>query len=383
MSLPHRPTGRLGAGRFGSGGARAGVLIAGLLSALAMSSGVAGWSGAAGAVSESIAASNIASNTAASPALPPPTVSPRTSTGQGTLTRVAGVSRIATSIAISKTSFPTARTAGAVVLARADDFSDALAGGPLAVRFQGPLLLTPTTELTPDLRNELLRVLPSGAVVYLLGGVDAISADIEVDLKSTGFDPIRVAGVDRFDTAVKIAGILGDPPSVFEVDGTNFPDGLSAGPAAALSHGALLLTNGSLVAPETAAYLALHPSDTRYAVGGPAATADPSAQRLVGADRYATSVIVARQLFAAPSVVTLASGAVFADALSGGPASALAGAPLILVPATGPLPTPVQGYLDTASNSVLSALLFGGTAAVSTPVARMIAQALVLVPAAY
>jgi hypothetical protein len=307
---------------------------------------------------------------------------PVASTGQGTLTRVAGADRIATAIAASKTGFPAQQSAGAVVIARADDFADALAGGPLAVRFQGPLLLTPSSGLTPDLRTEIQRVLAPGHTVYLLGGTGAIAATVDSQLQSLGFNPVRVSGVDRYDTAVKIAAILGDPPTVFEADGTNFPDGLSAGPAAALSHGIVLLTAGHIQAPATAAYLALHLTDTRYAVGGPAAAADPAAQPLVGADRYATSIVVARNLFAAPGVVTLASGAVFADALSGGPLAAFEGAPMILVPSSGSLPSPVQAYLNKGSSSVLSALLFGGTAAVSTPLAKAIAQALVLVPSA-
>jgi len=310
------------------------------------------------------------------------TAAPAASTGQGTLTRVAGADRIATSITASKTGFPAQQSAGAVVIARADAFADALAGGPLAVRFQGPLLLTPSSGLTPDIGTEIQRVLPRGQTVYLLGGTGAIAATVDTELRSLGFNPVRVSGVDRYDTAVKIAAILGDPPTVFEADGTNFPDGLSAGPAAALSHGIVLLTMGHIQAPATAAYLAQHLTDTRYAVGGPAASADPTAQPLVGADRYATSIAVARELFAAPGVVTLASGEVFADALSGGPVAAFDGAPMILVPSTGSLPAPVQAYLNKGSSSVLSALLFGGTGAVSTPLAKAIAQALVLVPSA-
>lgn len=307
---------------------------------------------------------------------------PAASTGQGTLTRVAGADRVATSIAASKAGFAAQQSASAVVIARADDFADALAGGPLAVRFQGPLLLTPSSGLTSDIRAEIQRVLAPGHTVYLLGGSDAIAAGVDRQLQSLGFNPVRISGVDRYDTAVKIASILGDPPTVFEADGTNFPDGLSAGPAAALSHGIVLLTAGRTQAPATAAYLALHSTDTRYAVGGPAAAADPAAQPLVGADRYATSIVVARDLFAAPGVVTLASGAVFADALSGGPLAAFDGAPMILVPSSGALPAPVQAYLNKGSSSVLSAVLFGGTAAVSTPLAKAIAQALVLVPSA-
>jgi putative cell wall-binding protein len=319
--------------------------------------------------------------TAAAPAVttaPSPTPGP--TTGQGTLTRVAGADRIATSIRISQVGFPNKLSATAVVLARADDFADELAGGPLAARFQGPLLLTPTAGLTDAVRAEIQRVLAVGRTVYLLGGTDAISANVGTDLQTLGYTPVRVDGVDRYDTAVKIANILGDPPTVFEVDGTNFPDGLSAGPAAALSHGVILLTAGRMQAPETAQYVSTHPTDVRYAIGGPAAAADPTAQPLVGADRYATSIVVANQLFASPSIVAIASGVAFPDALSGGALAGIDGAPMLLVPSNLPLPASMQSYFDKYSNTVQSAWLFGGTAAVSTPVAKAIAQALVLVP---
>ena len=229
---------------------------------------------------------------------------------------------------------------------------------------------------------EIQRVLAVGHTVYLLGGTDAISANVGTNLQALGYNPVRVDGTDRYDTAVKIANILGDPPTAFEVDGTNFPDGLSAGPAAALSHGVILLTAGHVQAAETAQYLATHPTDVRYAIGGPAAAADPTAQPLVGADRYATSILVATQLFASPSIVAIASGVAFPDALSGGALAGIDGAPMLLVPSNVPLPASMQSYFDKYSNTVQSAWLFGGTTAVSTPVAKAIAQALVLVPSA-
>ncbi len=256
------------------------------------------------------------------------------------------------------------------MLARADDFADELAGGPLAARFQGPLLLTPTAGLTEHraARNPAgARRRPHG---LLARRHRRDLRDVGTDLQTLGYNPVRVDGADRYDTAVKIANILGDPPTVFEVDGTNFPDGLSAGPAAALSHGAILLTAGHAPAPETAQYLATHPTDVRYAIGGPAAAADPTAQPLVGADRYATSIVVANQLFASPSIVAIASGVAFPDALSGGALAGIDGAPMLLVPSNVPLPASMRSYFDRYSNTVLSAWLFGGTAAVSTPVAK-------------
>ena len=81
------------------------------------------------------------------------------------------------------------------------------------------------------------------------------------------------------------------------------------------------------------AYLTAHPG-TVYAIGGPAALADPSATPLTGADRYATAAAVAG-LFSSPTLVGIASGVTFPDALTGGAYEAHVGGPLLLTdPAT-------------------------------------------------
>lgn len=300
--------------------------------------------------------------------------------GQALLTRVAGAERIATSIAASQIAFAASGSAQTVVLARSDAFPDALAGVPLAAQLHGPLLLTPSSGLTDALKLEIQRVLPTGSTVYVLGGPAALSPTVDAQLRGLGYQVTRASGASRFDTAVAIAHLLGDPTVIFEADGTNFPDALSAGPAAAITHGAVLLTLGKQPAAPTTAYLAAHAGDIRYAIGGPASTSDPVAQPVVGADRYATSALVAQQFFAAPSAVGTASGTSFPDALSGGPVAALAGGPMVLVPATGSLPTTTQSYLASIASSVLTGWVFGGTVAVSTAIADQVAQSLVLVP---
>ena len=299
--------------------------------------------------------------------------------GQGTLLRIAGADRIGTAIAASQLRFTTGG-ASAVVLARADIFPDALAGVPLAAQVHGPLLLTPPSSLPIAVLNEIQRVLPVGGPVFLLGGTAALSATVEQQLVTLGYLPHRISGMDRFDTAVQIAHALGDPTTILECSGLDFPDALSAGPAAVITHGAVLLTAGPDQAAATAAYLTVHPRVTRYAIGGPAAHADPGAIPLVGADRYATSVLVAQQFFTAPSGIGIASGAAFPDALAGGPATAEAGGPLLLVPPSGALPTGTANYFSAVASSVLTGWLFGGTAAVGTDIASETAQALVLVP---
>ena len=60
--------------------------------------------------------------------------------------RIAGADRIGTSVAVSQLTFPIGGTASAVVLARSDDFPDALTGGPLAAHLHAPVLLTTPTR---------------------------------------------------------------------------------------------------------------------------------------------------------------------------------------------------------------------------------------------
>ena len=96
--------------------------------------------------------------------------------------RVSGATRIDTAIAASKDQFPTAGGAKAVVLARADNFPDALAGGPLAAKVGGPLLLTSSGALDDAVKAEIQRVAPKGSTVYILGGSAAIATGVEATI---------------------------------------------------------------------------------------------------------------------------------------------------------------------------------------------------------
>ena len=97
--------------------------------------------------------------------------------------------------------------------------------------------------------------------------------------------------------------------------------------------------NGASLPAVTAAYLTAHPG-TVYAVGGPAAKADPTATAIVGVDRYATAADLATRFFAAPTLVGVATGVSFPDALSGGAQLARVDAPLLLATPTG-VPAPI------------------------------------------
>jgi putative cell wall-binding protein len=292
----------------------------------------------------------------------------------GVFSRVAGATAIGTAIAVSQASFPNPLSAKAVVLARDDFFSDALAGGPLAAAVDGPVLITESAAqsatLDPAVETEIERVLAPGGTVYLLGGDLALSPNIDSELQGLGYTTVRLAGADEFQTAVLVAEQLGNPSTIFEATGLNFADALSAVPAAIKLHGAILLTDGPVQSPATAAYLAAHPDDTRYAIGGPlaAAGADPGATAVYGTDLYDTSAAVAQTFFGAPSVLGAATGTNFPDALAGGPLLGREGGPMLLVPPTGPLPPTVVSYLSAVAAGVTSGMLFGGPLAVSDPV---------------
>ncbi len=286
--------------------------------------------------------------------------------------RISGASRFDTAIATSQDQFAASGSAAAVVLTRADTYPDALAGVPLAAKVGGPLLLTLSNSLSAAVRAEIVRVLPAGAPVYILGGTSAVSAAVATTINGLGFVVHRLAGANRFATAVAVAGALGNPTTVFEATGLNFPDALAGGPAAIEAGAAILLTNGSVPVAETTAYLAAHSGGTHYALGGPAAAADPTATAISGSDRYETAAHVARAFFHTPTTVGVATGTNFPDALAAGPDLASKNAPLLLVPSAGVLPPGTTAQLLGYAQTLHNALVFGGTTSVADSVAAQV-----------
>ncbi len=283
-----------------------------------------------------------------------------------TYVRLGGTDRFGTAVLTSQAAFPAAGSAKAVVLASGDGYADALVGVPLAQAKSAPLLLVSGGSLGAATQAEIQRVLPVGGVVYVLGGTSAVPASVDTALTRLGYVPTRYAGADRFDTAIAVAGALGNPGTVLLATGTNFPDALSAGPAAASIGGVVLLTDGVRMPAAVRAYLSAHNGNV-YAVGGWAVIAAPTATPLAGADRYATATAVASGLFHAPTSIGIASGTAFPDALSGGAFEAHFGGALVLS-APKSLPAASATYLDGNKSSVTTWHMFGGVNALSDAV---------------
>jgi putative cell wall-binding protein len=283
------------------------------------------------------------------------------------VTRIFGETRIETAIEISRAAYGDGGS-DTVLLARSDLFPDALAGVPLAVELDAPILLTEPDALSPQTAEEIDRVTGGDGTVVILGGEVAVSADVEQALVDAGYDTVRYGGENRFETAVEIATEgLDSPSNAFVADGGSFQDPLVAGPAAAVNDGAVLLTDGDTVPAETQAYLD-GTTGTVFAIGPEAVAALPDAEPVAGEDPVQTSVLVAETFFPDVATVGVARVDEFADALTGGA--------LIANPAAGPgpmlfvepdhLPDVVEAYL--VENPVDTVVIFGGPVAVSEDV---------------
>jgi putative cell wall-binding protein len=285
--------------------------------------------------------------------------------------RFAGLDRIGTAVLVSQDSFA-GDLGQAVVLARADDFADALASGPLATARRGPLLLTATSGLDSRVRSEIDRVLPAGGAVVIAGGAGAVSEAVADALRADGFNVTRISGVNRYATAAAIAdavvAAMGAPAqAALLATGIDFPDGLVAGPAAAHLKGVVLLTSGKAMPGPTAAWLAAHPGITTFAIGGPAAGAAPTATAIVGDDRYTTATMVATRFFTNPTLVGVVSGVAFPDALVGAARLGANDAPLVLT-APPALSAATQSYLSGLNPRPARFEVYGGTSAVAAAI---------------
>ena len=154
----------------------------------------------------------------------------------------------------------------------------------------------------------------------------------------------RIAGDDRFATAAAIsrsANPSSGVPVVYVVTGLDFPDALSAAPAAAVQGGPILLARPGDLPEATKTEIRRLAPKKIVVVGGTVAIGEgvfdalkalqPNIQRIAGAERYETSRLVAAAVFPNATSSYIATGLDFPDALS---ASAAAGAkkiPVILL----------------------------------------------------
>ena len=124
--------------------------------------------------------------------------------------RIAGRDVYATAVEVAKTVGPSIRYPGrfsrTVLLATGETFADALAAGPLAYVGPHPMLLTRGAAMSQELVDFLEN--SDTEHVVILGGFDAVSLEVQLEIEDLGLAVTRWRGVTRYETAIEIAKAL-------------------------------------------------------------------------------------------------------------------------------------------------------------------------------
>ncbi|MBZ4663262.1 MAG: SpoIID/LytB domain protein [Caloramator sp.] len=282
--------------------------------------------------------------------------------------RIYGEDRIKTAVAVSQTGWDEAEYA---VIARADDFPDALSAGPLAKKFDAPILLTDINSLNQDVEIELLRLGVKN--VFIIGSEAAVSKAVEDRIKTLNINVERIGGDDRYETALKIAEKLGNPNEVFVATGQNFPDALSISPIAAIKGVPIILTPKNRANDKVLQYLQNINPEKIYLIGGKDVVSidvvvgfEDRVDRISGQDRYLTNVEIAKRFndIISHNKVYVATGENFPDALSGSSLAAKNGGMIILAP--NKQITDINSFLNVKYTNYTVKFILGGDKAVTT-----------------
>lgn len=199
-------------------------------------------------------------------------------------------------------------------------------------------------------RNTVLSV-SLGAVVLI--GIAAATP-------AAASSPSRIYGPDRFATAVAVSeNFPSGVPVVYVATGFNYPDALSAAPAAAAQGGPLLLTPQEALPSNVAAEIQRLAPALIVIVGSEAAVSAQVENQLSdfapvrrdgGSDRYQTSRIINERAFPSGAASAyIATGRNFPDALSASAAAGTSHSPVVLVDG-------MASSLDAATIGLLNSL---------------------------
>ena len=183
----------------------------------------------------------------------------------------------ATAAAIAARLAPASR----VVMVNAERFADGVAAASLAAASGWPVLLSGDIRI-PQVTVDAWRALGSPPVT-VLGGTRVISDKVQAFLQAD-----RLAGADRYETAVAAAGAsveLGRPLRELVVaTGTAFPDALAAAALAAQKRGVTVLVDGAGGGADSSVRSWLtsrrREIDEVHVLGGPAAVSVQAAAAL-------------------------------------------------------------------------------------------------------
>ena len=240
------------------------------------------------------------------------------------VSRIAGKDRIETSVEVSKKLFENSEYA---IIASGENFVDGLVGGTLASQLKAPILLVTKNSVSKSVIDEINRL--EVKKIYILGGAETISEEVENKIKNTGINVKRLSGKNGTYTAQEIGLERGrflniDLYSAFDkyvaVYSEKFADALSAAPyVASMNEFMPLLPIG----------YGYKDSHFTIAIGGTNSVIQGNYEeyRLSGQNREATAVAVAKaykeKLNKDIDTIVLVDGYNYSDALASSPVATM------------------------------------------------------------
>lgn len=306
------------------------------------------------------------------------------SSSSSTVRRLWGDTRYDTMRVVATTGFTRAST---VVLACGDNYPDALAAASIAGINDSPVLLTGKDAL-PTQTADAIKLLGANKAI-LLGGEAAVSSNVANSLAGMGLEVSRIQGQTREQTAALIAEDVvskSSPDTIIIANGYAPWDSLSVSPYAYSNGFPILLTssNGLLSDDVLKSIYAMPGIKKAIVVGGPNAVSEGVSSQLTGLQvqrwwgqtRYETSKAIASHSISSgssSSVVGIASGENFPDALTGGALIGARKGVLLLSSFGGFEPS---DYIAAVKPQVTRCYVLGGSAALSPDVEKSVSSLL-------
>ncbi|UEB32899.1 cell wall-binding repeat-containing protein [Finegoldia magna] len=244
--------------------------------------------------------------------------------------RISGENRVQTAIEVSKNMFK--EGTNKVVLANQDNYSDVLTAAPFAKANNASLLYVSSNSISKEVMSEIARL--KAKEITIIGGEKSVDEGLKKELEKRNFKVDRLSGADRYKTSAQIAAkLIDDKTTTLEIaSGENYADALSLNNAAEKDKAPILLVRVNAIDKSVEDVIKSSKASLINIAGGEKSVSEntkanikkisnATVNRMGGADRYETSILLAKYS-GAKEVVVVASGENFADALVAAPFSA-------------------------------------------------------------
>ena len=244
--------------------------------------------------------------------------------------RISGENRVQTAIEVSKKMFK--EGTNKVVLANQDNYSDVLTAAPFAKANNASLLYVSSNSISKEVMSEIARL--KAKEITIIGGEKSVDEGLKKELEKRNFKVDRLSGADRYKTSAQIvAKLIDDKTTTLEIaSGENYADALSLNNAAEKDKAPILLVRVNAIDKSVEDVIKSSKASLINIAGREKSVSESTkanikkisnatVNRIGGADRYETSILLAKYS-GAKEVVVVASGENFADALVAAPFSA-------------------------------------------------------------